>query len=57
MPEIMVCHIYMFKKDFGDLTYFIDFNLSVILKAFSEFQEYLKNKTNEFYEIVKVLDK
>ncbi|HIE9225657.1 TPA: Fic family protein [Klebsiella pneumoniae] len=44
------------QKDFGDLTYFIDFHLRVILEAFDELQEYLKVKTDEFYEIVKILE-
>ncbi|PHM69537.1 Fic family protein [Xenorhabdus sp. KJ12.1] len=45
------------QKDYGDLTYFIDFNVDVILRAFDELQEYLKVKTNEFYEIVNLLEK
>ncbi|EIM8482239.1 Fic family protein [Serratia marcescens] len=44
------------QKDYGDLTYFIDFQLKIILKAFDELQEYLKVKTEEFYELVKILD-
>ena len=44
------------QKDYGDLTYFIDFHLRVILEAFEELQEYLKSKTEEFYEIVKILE-
>lgn len=44
------------QKDYGDLTYFIDFQLKIILKAFDELQEYLKVKTEEFHELVKILD-
>lgn len=44
------------QKDYGDLTYFIEFNINIILSAFDELQEYLKNKTREFYEIINVLE-
>jgi len=44
------------QKDYGDLTYFIDLQLNVILKAFDELQEYLKEKTNEFNQLVKILE-
>lgn len=44
------------QKDFGDLTYFIDFHLNVILTAFEELQEYLREKTEEFHELVKILE-
>ncbi|WP_232799177.1 Fic family protein [Proteus vulgaris] len=44
------------QKDYGDLTYFIEFNINIILNAFDELQEYLKVKTKEFYEIINVLD-
>ncbi|CDH07907.1 Filamentation induced by cAMP protein Fic [Xenorhabdus bovienii str. oregonense] len=44
------------QKDYGDLTYFIDFNVNIILSSFDELQEYLKVKTNEFHEIVNVLE-
>nr|WP_280516005.1 Fic family protein [Photorhabdus heterorhabditis] len=44
------------QKDYGDLTYFINFNVNIILNAFDELQEYLKVKTKEFYEIVDVLE-
>lgn len=44
------------QKDYGDLTYFIDFHLRVILEAFDELQSYLKSKTDEFYEMVKILE-
>lgn len=50
-------HSYLFvQKDYGDLTYFIDFQVNVILTAFEELQEYLKVKTEEYYELVKILD-
>lgn len=44
------------QKDYGDLTYFIDFHLRVILEAFDELQGYLRTKTEEFYEVVKILE-
>lgn len=44
------------QKDYGDLTYFIDFNISVILNAVDELQEYLRVKTKEFYDISNMLD-
>jgi len=44
------------QKDYGDLTYFIDFNLKIILSAFEELQLYLKVKTEEFYALVKILE-
>ncbi|WP_219951834.1 Fic family protein [Dickeya zeae] len=44
------------QKDYGDLTYFIDFHLKVILEAFDELQSYLKTKTEEFYELIGILE-
>ncbi|NPE57435.1 Fic family protein [Dickeya dadantii] len=44
------------QKDYGDLTYFIDFHLKVILEAFEELQEYLKIKTEEFYALIAILE-
>lgn len=44
------------QKDYGDLTYFVDFNISVILNAVDELQEYLRVKTKEFYDISNMLD-
>lgn len=44
------------QKDYGDLTYFIDFQIKIILEAFDELQDYLKTKTEEFYEILKILE-
>lgn len=44
------------QKDYGDLTYFIDFHLNIILTAFEELQEYLSEKTEEFHELVKILE-
>jgi Fic family protein len=44
------------QKDYGDLTYFIDFHLNIILTAFEELQEYLREKTEEFHELVKILE-
>lgn len=44
------------EKDQNDLTYFIDFQLDIILAAFDELQKYLKDKTDEFYQVVEILD-
>ncbi|QOL15833.1 Fic family protein [Dickeya dianthicola] len=44
------------QKDYGDLTYFIDFHLKVILDAFDELQDYLKTKTEEFHELIGLLE-
>jgi len=44
------------EKDQNDLTYFIDFQLDIILAAFNELQKYLKDKTDEFYQVVEILD-
>ena len=45
------------EKDENDLTYFIDFQLEIIKNAIQELENYLKNKTNEFNEIVRLLEK
>ncbi len=48
---------YMYTEtDDNDLTYFIDFQLDVILSTIKELQAYLKNKTDEFNEIIEILD-
>lgn len=48
---------YMYtEKDQNDLTYFIDFQLDIILAAFDELQIYLKHKTDEFYQVLKILE-
>jgi len=48
---------YMYtEKDQNDLTYFIDFQLDVILAAFEELQQYLKVKTDEFHQVVELLE-
>lgn len=44
------------EKDHNDLTYFIDFQLDIILAAFDELQDYLKQKTNEFKQVLQLLD-
>ncbi|ACT05611.1 filamentation induced by cAMP protein Fic [Dickeya chrysanthemi Ech1591] len=44
------------QKDYGDLTYFIDFHLKVILEAFEELQEHLRIKTEEFHELISTLE-
>lgn len=44
------------EKDSGDLTYFIDYQLDIIIKALNELQDYLKKKTEEFQEVVGLLE-
>ncbi|ARU54666.1 filamentation induced by cAMP protein Fic [Oleiphilus messinensis] len=44
------------EKDQNDLTYFIDFQLDIILAAFDELQQYLQSKTDEFREVVELLE-
>jgi len=49
---------YMYtEKDSNDLTYFIYFQLDIILHAFDELKTYLGNKTNEFKKIAEILEK
>ncbi len=43
------------EKDNNDLTYFIEFQLDVILNAFDDLQQYLKDKTDEFYQVMDTL--
>ena len=43
------------EKDQNDLTYFIDFQLDIILAAFDELQVYLDTKTEEFQQVLQVL--
>ncbi|MTI13102.1 DeoR family transcriptional regulator, partial [Sansalvadorimonas verongulae] len=45
-----VAYLYT-ETDGSDLTYFIIHQLETVLKAFSELQEYLKKKTEEFLEV------
>lgn len=45
------------EKDQNDLTYFIDFQIDIILAAFDELQHYLQVKTDEFYQVVELLEK
>lgn len=48
---------YMYtEKDQNDLTYFIDFQLDIILSAFDELQQYLQVKTDEFHQVVELLE-
>lgn len=48
---------YMYtERDQNDLTYFIDFQLDIILSAFNDLQQYLQIKTDEFSQIVKLLE-
>lgn len=44
------------EKDQNDLTYFIDFQLDIILQAFADLQEYLQHKTQEFHRVVALLE-
>jgi Fic family protein len=44
------------EKDYGDLTYFIYFQLEIILQAFEELKSYLNKKTEEFQEIADILE-
>jgi len=48
---------YMYtEKDQNDLTYFIDFQLDIILAAFEELQQYLEHKTDEFKQVLQLLE-
>ncbi|WP_064791878.1 Fic family protein [Shewanella woodyi] len=48
---------YMYtEKDQNDLTYFIDFQLDTILASFEELEQYLKTKTEEFNEVLQILE-
>jgi len=48
---------YMYtEKDQNDLTYFIDFQLDMILAAFDELQSYLQHKTDEFNQVLRILE-
>lgn len=44
------------EKDQNDLTYFIDFQLDIILSSFEDLQHYLKGKTDEFNQILEILE-
>lgn len=44
------------ERDDNDLTYFIDYQLDIILASFEELQRYLSRKTQEFYAVVEILD-
>lgn len=44
------------EKDQNDLTYFIDYQLDIILSAFDDLQNYLKDKTDEFYQVMENLE-
>jgi len=44
------------EKDENDLTYFIDFQLDIILAAFDELESYLESKTDEFNQVLKILE-
>lgn len=45
------------EKDQNDLTYFIYFQLEIILASFKELENYLDEKAREFQKIAQVLDK
>lgn len=44
------------ERDQNDLTYFIYFQLKVILSAFEELKSYLQNKTEEFQRVTELLN-
>lgn len=44
------------EKDQNDLTYFIDYQVDIILAAFEELQNYLETRSNEFKQVVKLLE-
>ncbi|WP_461534621.1 Fic family protein [Spongorhabdus nitratireducens] len=44
------------EKDQNDLTYFIDFQLDIILSSFDDLQRYLKSKTDEFNQVLEILE-
>lgn len=44
------------ERDSNDLTYFIDYQLDIILAAFEELKAYLANKTDEFNKVVELLE-
>ncbi|WP_158970565.1 Fic family protein [Paraglaciecola sp. L3A3] len=54
--EYGLSYIYT-EKDANDLTYFIYFQLDIILNAFEELKTYLGNKSHEFKKIAEILDK
>lgn len=45
------------ERDQNDLTYFIYYQLEVILSSFQELEKYLNEKASEFQQIAEVLDK
>ncbi|MEE4463168.1 Fic family protein, partial [Azotobacter chroococcum] len=44
------------ETDDNDLTYFIDFQLDIILRAFDDLRRYLETKSNDFQQIVHLLE-
>lgn len=44
------------EKDDGDLTFFIDHQLEIIIKSLRELEDYLRQKSNEFHEVVSFLE-
>ncbi|MEJ2795765.1 Fic family protein [Iodobacter sp. LRB] len=45
------------ETDQNDLTYFIDYQLDIIIRAFDELKKYLEEKTQEFNQVVALLEK
>jgi Fic family protein len=43
------------ETDDYDLTYFIDYQLDIVIKAFDELQDYLWRKTKEFEDVMELL--
>ncbi|MGL4605219.1 MAG: Fic family protein [Iodobacter sp.] len=44
------------ETDQNDLTYFIDFQLDIIIKSFDDLKSYLQEKTQEFNQVVELLE-
>lgn len=44
------------ETDYNDMTYFIDYQLDIILKAIDELIDYLNGQAESFDEILKILD-
>ena len=44
------------EKDSNDLTYFIDYQLNIIISAFEELENYLSIKTDEFRQVTELLE-
>lgn len=44
------------EKDANDLTYFIDFQLDIIIQSFDDLKKYLEEKSKEFNQVVRELE-